>query len=447
MLQRILPPEKLPDPSIPIAEATYPSPFPHTLEYSPAARGTWNIVHTGMLVPDAHQIYICAAGCLRGVILTAAEMGDDYRRRFHTLELRERDLYATDQETFLIEGISDILRRLDTLPPAVLVFTACVHHFLGCNLTYVYRTLRHRFPSVQFAECIMDPIRQTKAMPPETRERLEIYRLLKKTNARDNAINLIGSNLALDENSDIKELLNPVGLPLRDLTECKTYDAFQQMAKSAANIYTNLFTKTAAEDLQTRFGQPYLYLPQVWTYDEITHQLQRLADFLSIDLRDFDSKRAALDLRFHSLQHDMGDASIAIDFTFTFLPFSLARLLVSHHFHVSEIYADAVSKDDEENFYWLQENAPQIRLYPTKHPAMRTQPRKHLDKKGHELFALGQKAAYFTGTHHFVPSIEGGGHYGFDAIHWLQMSLIEARKPRDPEPIIKKKAWGAPSCI
>ena len=135
MLQRILPPEKLPDPSIPIAEATYPSPFPHTLEYSPAARGTWNIVHTGMLVPDAHQIYICAAGCLRGVILTAAEMGDSYRRRFHTLELRERDLYATDQETFLIEGISDILRRLDTLPPAVLVFTACVHHFLGCNLT------------------------------------------------------------------------------------------------------------------------------------------------------------------------------------------------------------------------------------------------------------------------------------------------------------------------
>jgi len=484
MLQRILPPEKLPDPSIPIAEATYPSPFPHTLEYSPAARGTWNIVHTGMLVPDAHQIYICAAGCLRGVILTAAEMGDSYRRRFHTLELRERDLYATDQETFLIEGITDILRRLTELPPAVLVFTACVHHFLGCNLTYVYRTLRDRFPAVQFAECIMDPIRQTKAMPPETRERLEIYRLLKKTNARDNAINLIGSNLVLDENSDIKELLKAAGLPLRDITECATYDDFQQLAKSTANIYTNPFTKAAAEDLEKRLGQPFLYLPQVWTYEELEYQEERFATFLAsachphnfgpagrfpweflhpqgvlfpreMPRRPANQRQssreellATLELRFDTLKRQLEDRSISIDVTFTFLPFSLARLLVSHNLHVAEIYVDAITPDDEPNFRWLQAQTPHIRLFPTKHPAMRTQLRNHLDKNGREPIALGQKATYFTGTHHFVPAIEGGGHYGFEAIYWLQAELSKAALlPQDPEPIIKKKAWGAPSCL
>ena len=32
-------------------EAAFPAPFPHGLEYSPPCRGTWNIVHTGMLVP------------------------------------------------------------------------------------------------------------------------------------------------------------------------------------------------------------------------------------------------------------------------------------------------------------------------------------------------------------------------------------------------------------
>ena len=91
MLQRILPPTPA-APSLPIASATSPTPFPQTLEYSPAARGTWNIVHTGMLLPESHQIYICASGCLRGVILTAAEMGESYYRRFHTLELQETDL-------------------------------------------------------------------------------------------------------------------------------------------------------------------------------------------------------------------------------------------------------------------------------------------------------------------------------------------------------------------
>ncbi len=34
--------------------------FPRTLEFSPPARGTWNIVHTGMQLPESHQIYVCA---------------------------------------------------------------------------------------------------------------------------------------------------------------------------------------------------------------------------------------------------------------------------------------------------------------------------------------------------------------------------------------------------
>ena len=157
---------------------------------------------------------------------------------------------------------------------------------------------------------------------------------------------------------------------------------------------------------------------------------------------------ATLELRFDTLKRQLEDRSISIDVTFTFLPFSLARLLVSHNLHVAEIYVDAITPDDEPNFRWLQAQTPHIRLFPTKHPAMRTQLRNHLDKNGREPIALGQKATYFTGTHHFVPAIEGGGHYGFEAIYWLQAELSKAALlPQDPEPIIKKKAWGAPSCL
>ena len=39
-----------------IAEASFPAPFRSGLEYSSPARGTWNIVHTGMLIPQAHEI-------------------------------------------------------------------------------------------------------------------------------------------------------------------------------------------------------------------------------------------------------------------------------------------------------------------------------------------------------------------------------------------------------
>ena len=57
-----------------ISEIDFDNPFFDGLHYNAPARGVWNIVHTGMLIPEAHQIYVCAQGCLRGVILTAAEM-------------------------------------------------------------------------------------------------------------------------------------------------------------------------------------------------------------------------------------------------------------------------------------------------------------------------------------------------------------------------------------
>ena len=86
MLKRVTVPKELPQVGIPIGKASFPSPFISGLEYASPARGTWNIVHTGMLIPEAHEIFVCAASCLRGVVLTAAEMGASHR--FSTVEIR-----------------------------------------------------------------------------------------------------------------------------------------------------------------------------------------------------------------------------------------------------------------------------------------------------------------------------------------------------------------------
>ena len=54
------------------------------LEFNSPAHGNWNIVHTGMLLPEAIQIYVCADNCMRGVVLTAAEMNAADRFSFVT---------------------------------------------------------------------------------------------------------------------------------------------------------------------------------------------------------------------------------------------------------------------------------------------------------------------------------------------------------------------------
>ena len=35
-----------------ITKAAFPAPFESGLEYNPPTRGVWNIVHTGMLIPE-----------------------------------------------------------------------------------------------------------------------------------------------------------------------------------------------------------------------------------------------------------------------------------------------------------------------------------------------------------------------------------------------------------
>ena len=66
------------------------APFVSGLEYGAPARGVWNIVHIGMLIPGAHQIYVCAGNCLRGVVLTAAEM--NAQSRFSTITIKENNV-------------------------------------------------------------------------------------------------------------------------------------------------------------------------------------------------------------------------------------------------------------------------------------------------------------------------------------------------------------------
>lgn len=125
--------------------------FSHHPEFNPPAHGVWNIVHVGMLVPEAHQIYVCGVNCMRGVVLTAAEMGQS--QRFSMVLLEEEDLIQGTVEDVTLEGVASVLEKLPKLPPVVMVFTVCTHRFLGCDLDYIYGNLERRFPTVRFLRC------------------------------------------------------------------------------------------------------------------------------------------------------------------------------------------------------------------------------------------------------------------------------------------------------
>ena len=70
-------------------------------------------------------------------------------------------------------------------------------------------------------------------------------------------------------------------------------------------------------------------------------------------------------------------------------------------------------------------------------------PRGRAEESGGRLLAIGQKAAYFTGTRRFVNILEGGGLTGYDGIcRLMEQVRRDAFREQDVPKIIQVKGWG-----
>jgi hypothetical protein len=431
----------VPQVCVPIGSAPFPVPFASGLEYVPPARGVWNIVHVGMLIPEAHQIFVCAPGCLRGVVLTAAEMNAS--DRFSTVAIRESDVLEGGMESLIIEGVTDILNRLPSRPPAVLVFTSCIQHFMGCDLPLVYRTLRARFPGTAFADCYMTPILRKSGLTPDEMMRRQLYSLLEKRPLNSRSVSLIGNCFPTDESSELVRLIRESGFDLKDITLCKTYAEYQKMAESFLAISCCPAARAGGDALEKRLSQKHRYLPLSYSYREIEQNLHRLSGALGVPERDYSSAVSRAEAALRKARKVIGGCPVALDAAATPRPLSLSRLLCEHGFSVERIYADGFSPEEKADFEWLRKNRPEIRLYPVSRPEMRVLPRRTPGK----TLAVGQKAAYFTGSSYFVNVVEGGGMYGFDGICRMAKKMTDAfLHEKDARSLIQMKGLGCDGC-
>ena len=140
----------------------------------------------------------------------------------------------------------------------------------------------------------------------------------------------------------------------------------------------------------------------------------------------------------------IGDTPIALDYLFHPRPLGLARLLLAHGFHVETVYLDSISPEEQADFLWLQDHFPELKLKATIQVKMRVLSRKNNRK----ILAIGQKAAWFTGSGNFVNMVQGGGLYGFDGIRRLCELMTDAyQNEKDTEDLVVRKGWGCESCI
>ncbi|MEE1158002.1 MAG: nitrogenase component 1, partial [Atopobiaceae bacterium] len=336
--------------------------FPSKLEFNPPAHGVWNIVHIGMLVPEAHQIYVCAINCMRGVVLTAAEMGAS--DRFSCVVLKEEDITRGTVEEITLAGIVDVLRKLEAhggLPPCVIVFPVCTHHFLGVSMSRVYRELEREFPGVDFVRAFMDPVMKRR-ISPDQRLRAVMYDPLPACVADESLVAHLGSDFALDEDCELHDALRRSGYTFAELQDCDTYQEFKSLACAGTFIATYPNAHYGISKLAKRLKRRYLYLPSTFSYAEIEAQYQTLHEALGVPLPAIAEEIARCEDVLESLRNELGDVPIALDMSVHPRPLGLARLLLEHGMHVTEVYMDGVNPEEETDLVWLREHAPDLQI-------------------------------------------------------------------------------------
>ncbi|MBQ9536923.1 MAG: hypothetical protein IJU79_03935 [Desulfovibrionaceae bacterium] len=443
-----------PAPSIPIKKASFPLPFTSGLEFNAPARGPWNIVHKALLIPAAHLIYVCARGCLRGVIMTAQEMGA--RHRLSWVGVSEEDLASGTIETTTFTSICAILETLNPKPPLILLYLSCIHKFTNFDYAYLLDQLNAKYPDIYFVDCYMMPTMRKSGITDEQRTYINMYQYLssvKPTHFEPKSINFIANDRPIDQDSILIRTLQDNNYVIRDLCTCKTFEDYKDMAKSQYNLTIFEDARYPAKYLEEHLRQIHLHVPLSYNEENIEANFKKLSATLNLKFNQKDVAesydQAIVALK--DLAATLKDRPLALDYTFTPKPLSLARLLVRHGMALKLLFIDAFDPLEAADFAWLKENAPNLILVPTLAPTERFQPLRVATCRGlqvDEVLALGQKAAYLTSTNYFVNLVLGGGYYDYSGISKLCELIKEAHTTKKPlGSTILHKGLGCTTCV
>ncbi len=374
------------------------------MQYSCPVHESWNIVHIGSLLPESHAIYVCSDNCLRGVVMTAAEMG--LTSRFSAVMPTEAEILDGRLEEVTIQGTADLIRKLPYRPRAVLLFLVCMHHMVGADENYIFRMLEREFPDICFLRCWMDPAMQKLGPSPDMKLRREMLSPLKvgrqpaasESPVQKSFVSLVSDNLSLPEDSTLAQFLRELGISYRQPQDCSTFSDYQSLGKVSLFLTRSPAACFGLRKFAAEEKKDWLYLPVKLGYEDIRGSLLELFKKLRdcgllearlpgdsaalqnataegmqplaaaeegwrIWLTDFCQKEeAACEAAFAALPAFLYQTEISLDGVGLVQPLSAARLLLAHGLPVKRIYLDAPLPEEEADLQWLKVHAPEVEI-------------------------------------------------------------------------------------
>ena len=348
---------------------------PATLAYnSPGAEG-FGVKRAGLSVPESIMLIVAPGCCGRNTSLISSM--PEYKNRFFYLEMSEPDLVTGRHLSKIPDAIREVLEFLrdggKKIPKVVMICITCVDALLGTDMDRVCRKAEDalaggEFEGIKVRPCYMYALTREGRRPPMVHVRQTIYSLLDPMEKDARSVNIIGGFAPL-ENTELKEYLTLAGIRnIRQISTCKTYEEFLQMASANFNIVIDPEARAAAEDMNKRLNIPYIELTRVYSTDKINSQYKALASVAGIDIVD-SAEKAEADEAVARLKNAYPDLKINVGECTNANAFELALSLTRMGFKVGEIYATLAP----ENFVYVKNLAllsPDTKIYCNMEPTM-----------------------------------------------------------------------------
>lgn len=406
--------------------------FEKSLYYESPAHGGWGVVKMGHLVPESYQLFVSPAACGRHGAL-AARM-EERKCRVSYLYLKEEDIVSGGYEESLIEATAELLKYLEKrgrTPKVLMIFVSCIDDLLGTDHDALLQELSERHSGIQFIFCHMNPTTTDTGVPPAVNIQNKNYSLLEITKEHDAGVNLIGNLEPLRKNGEIFRILNKMNVSkVRHISDYDTFSAYQDMAKSCLNLVVMPTGLYACKQMYKKHGIPYLLALNSFQTECITQLYQKIAEQLQTECPDVSAYEKECEKALKRTAEQLNGMPVIIDGEAIIRPFDLAKALLKAGINVTCIYEQEVLPTDADNYEWVINNYPQVKVLQPQNPKVTV-----MEKKEKDCISIGYSAAYISGANHVVDISGQNGLYGYQGI----LDLLEMMQTASKEKADLKK--------
>ena len=393
--------------------------------FCPATSGGYGIVHVGADIPESQILMVSSNACGRHISISSVDAGYFDRISFYVMD--ESEVILGDFEESVIEASKRIVE--DTHPRILLIYVCCSTYMAGLDNDRLRRHVAEGIPGTVVQVIDMNPVAAGTKHSPAVNTQRKVYELLDLGIEGTDSVNLIGSDTAPREGSEIYCFLENEGYKLRHLTLCRDYDDFLQMGSARLNIVTAAKGLQACRDMSSDI--PFIRFLPSYSVKEVSEQYGVLARELDIGICCDDHIDRVMETIRRTVSK-VGGLKIAVGSSATERPFHLARCLKEYGFNVVSVYHSGTDPEREDRS-WLEANIDGFQSFDCSGPAMSGR----IGKCSEADLAVGFNAGYFTNAKYITKNTADRGNLGFAGIESMMNEMTEAiDNPRDLKDIV-----------